>query len=261
MAETGWRGCRILVTRPAHQAAGLLGAIERRGGEPIAFPTIEIGPPADGAPWQCIAPQLATFHWLVFASTNAVDGFAHHLQASGQDWPGEPAYAAIGAKTAEALARQSGHPPLTPPDYRSESFLELPQMQAAAVRGQRFLLVRGESGRELLPTTLEQRGAMVERLPVYARRRPQADPAPVSRALAAGDLAAAVFTSPDTFTNLLAMLDPQDRERLQAVPLVAISPVTAAAVTDAGFPPPLVAPEATEEGILRALDDHIGAPH
>jgi uroporphyrinogen-III synthase len=235
----------------------MVAAIEQRGGEALAFPTIEIGPPADGRVWQRVAPGLEAFRWLIFASTNAVDGFERHLATEGRPWPRQPGYAAIGAKTAEALAARVGRSPLTPPDYRSESFLELPEMAPGALAGQRVLLVRGETGRELLPTTLEERGAVVERLPVYARRLPDASPDPVAAALAEGGLSAAVFTSPETFTNLLARLDPADRERLHGVLLVAISPVTARAITAEGFPAPVVAPEATEEGILRALDEHL----
>jgi uroporphyrinogen-III synthase len=235
----------------------MVAAIEGRGGEVLAFPTIEIQPPADSAVWERVAPRLDEFDWLVFASTNAVDGFARHLADRGRDWPTAPSYAAIGVKTAAALTERLGRSPLTPPDYRSESFLEMAEMGPEAVAGKRILLVRGEAGRELLPATLEKRGAEVERLPVYARRRPEADPAPVARALAEGTLTAAVFSSPDTFTNLLAMLNPEARARLREVFLLAISPVTAAAITEQGFPDPVVAPEASEEGLLRALDEQV----
>lgn len=247
--------CRILVTRPAHQSGPLLAAIRQRGGEPLAFPTIEIGPPADDGPWRAAEPRLASFQWLLFASVNAVDGFAERLRRAGRDWPTAPGYAAIGAKTAAALEGRCGQPVLTPPDYRSESFLALPEMAAERVHGQAILLVRGEGGRELLPATLAERGAEVVRLPVYARRAPQADPEPVRQALRAARLEAAVFSSPETFTNLLGLLDADDRRALAALPLVVISPVTARAVTDAGLPPPIVAPEASDEGLLQALTD------
>lgn len=249
-------GCRILVTRPAHQSGPLLAAIRQRGGEPVAFPTIEIGPPADDGPWRSAAARLDGFRWLLFASVNAVDGFAERLRMAGRHWPAAPGYAAIGAKTAAALEARCGQPVLTPPDFRSESFLALPEMAAERIRGQAVLLVRGEGGRELLPATLAERGAEVVRLPVYARRAPQADPAPVRQALRAGTLEAAVFSSPETFTNLLDLLDADERRALAALPLVVISPVTARAVTGAGFPAPIVAPEASDEGLLQALSDH-----
>ncbi len=257
MADRQWTGCRILVTRPAHQAQALLGAIGQRGGEAFAFPTVEIGPPADRSVWERVATELETFDWLVFVSANAVSGLADHLRAAGRAWPYRPRYAAIGRKTAAAAEQRTCREVLTPPDFRSESFLALPEMQAQAVAGRRFLLVRGEGGRELLPRTLEERGAKVVRLGVYTRRPPAASPRAVEAELESGGLDAAVFTSPQTFTSLLALLSETGRDRLRAVPLVVISPVTGEAVTKAGFPPPIVAPEASDEGILQALDDHV----
>lgn len=254
------RGCRVLVTRPAHQAPPTLAAIRERGGEPLAFPTLEIAPPTDARPGRAVAGELTAFDWLVFASTNAVDGFARFLASEGREWPAGPRYAAIGAPTARALEQQGVAAVTTPPDYRSEGFLALPAMAAEAVAGQRFLLVRGEGGRELLPTTLEERGAEVVRLPVYRRRCPDADPAPVSAALASGGLDAALLTSPEAFTNLLTLLGEADRRRLAAILLVVISPVTAHAVTEAGYPEPVVAGEASSEGLLNALAEHCPPP-
>jgi len=253
----GWAGCRILVTRPAHQSAPLKRAIEARGGEALLFPTIVIGPPADEGPWQAVEDRLGEFDWLVFASVNAVTAFAERLAVYGLAWPQAPGYAAIGAKTAAALEERCGHDVLRPPDFRSESFLELPEMTAEQVAGRRVLLVRGEGGRELLPQTLAERGARVTRLPIYARRPPQASPQPVHEALVRGRLDAAVLTSPDTFVNLLDVLDEAAQAALAEVTLVVISPVTARAVTGRGFAAPVVAPEASDEGLIQALDTHV----
>ena len=44
------RGKRILVTRPAAQAAQLTALIAGQGGEAICFPLLEIGPPDDSLP-------------------------------------------------------------------------------------------------------------------------------------------------------------------------------------------------------------------
>lgn len=255
-----WGGCRVLVTRPAHQSGSLIAAIEARGGRVLAFPTIVIGPPEDDAPWRAAADNLDAFQWLLFASTNAVEGFAERLHGAGLDWPQSPGYAAIGAKTAAAVEARCGKPVLTPPDYRSESFLALPEMAAERIAGSRLLLVRGEGGRELLPDTLTERGAEVVRLPVYARRPPTERPDAVVEALDRGALDAAVFSSPDTFANLVGALPAEARTALADIPLVVISPVTARAVTDRGFPPPVVAPEASEEGLLRALAEHVCPP-
>lgn len=245
---------RILVTRPAHQAQGLVAGIRRRGGEALVFPTIAIGSPGDLGPWQEVAGELEAFNWLVFVSANAVTGFAERLRGCGRSWPERPGYAAIGRKTAEALEAHGVREVTVPGDFRSEGLLALPQMASDRIAGQRVLLARGEGGRELLPTTLEERGAEVVRVPVYTRHRPQLDPAPVREALETAALDAAVFTSPATFTNLLHFLRDPDQKALSGVPLVAISPVTAEAVTQSGFPAPVVASEASEEGLFRTLE-------
>jgi len=220
----------------------------------LAFPTIAIGPPGDLGPWQAVAGELGGFQWLVFVSANAVTGFAERLRAGGGTWPEGPAYAAIGRKTAAALMGHGIREVTVPEDFRSEGLLALPEMASDRIAGQRVLLARGEQGRELLPTSLEERGAEVIRVPVYARHRPQTDPAPVRGALESAALDAAVFTSPATFTNLLQFLREPDQKALAGVPMVAISSVTAEAVTQSGFPAPMVAPEASEEGLLRALE-------
>lgn len=260
MADRPLAGCRVLVTRPAHQAGPLSEAIEARGGEAIRFPTIEIGPPTEGSGWEQVASELAGFDWLIFASANAVTGFEGHCRVAGRGWPTGPRYAAIGRKTAAVLHERAGVDARVPPDFRSESFLDLPEMAAEAVQGQRILLVSGEGGRRLLPETLTERGAAVTRLPVYARRLPDTDPTPVENDLAAGRLDAAVVTSPEGFTNLLAMLGTAAASALAAVPLVAISGVTAEAIRAHAFPDPTVAPEASDEGLLQALTGLCLAP-
>lgn len=248
----------VLVTRPAHQARGLTEALRQRGGEPLLFPTLVIGPPEDAAVWDRVSARLESFHWLIFVSANAVDGFAERLREAGLPWPRQSGYAAIGRKTAAALGRRVDGPVLVPEEFRSEGLLARPEMAPEAIRGKRILLVRGEGGgRALLPETLEQRGALVDPVPVYARRPPDVDPAPVTRALAQGRLGAALFTSPATFRNLLSLLAPCEARALAGLPLVVISPVTASAVTESGFPEPHIAPEASDEGLVRALEEAV----
>ncbi len=256
MTEAPLQGYCVLVTRPSHQSAPLVEGIRNRGGEPFPFPTIEIDPLPEGPAWETVVSELDSFDWLVFVSRNAVSGVQHLLERYRAAWPARPRYAAIGAKTAQALADQGVGEVTTPAQFRSEGLLELPAMQTANVAGQRIALLRGERGRELLPETLEARGAKIVRLPVYRRSPPpQADPQQVSAALESGKLHAAVFTSPDTFTNLLAMLSRPAQELLRRVPAFVISPITGEVLIERGFPAPIVAPEASDEGILRGLSE------
>ncbi len=250
-------GRRILITRPEHQAQGLVEGIQERGGDPFLFPTLVITPPPDLRVWEQVANDLEGFDWLIFVSANAVAGFAEQLDAYGLAWPKRPGCAAIGRKSAQALSARVDCPVVVPADYRSEGLLALPEMAAKQVAGQRILLVRGQRGRELLPKALEERGAEVERVAVYARRLPETDPTPLTKALVTGRLDAAVFTSPDTFRNLLQLLSPRGCQALDRIPLIVISPVTADAVAEAGYSAPIVAPEVSEEGLVQALEERI----
>ena len=54
-------GLRVLVTRPAHQAEELCALIERAGGIPVRFPTIEIAPPRNVEKLTSLLARLEEF--------------------------------------------------------------------------------------------------------------------------------------------------------------------------------------------------------
>src|SRR5439155_5619742 len=82
-------GTRVLVTRPAHQAAVLREPLEELGAEVVVQPAIEIGPPADWRPVDAAIANLDHFDWLVFSSSNGVQYFLDRLLASGRRAPAD----------------------------------------------------------------------------------------------------------------------------------------------------------------------------
>lgn len=243
--DLGGRG--VLVTRPAGQAAGLCRLIEQAGGRAIAFPTIEILPPADPGPPRSLLSQA--WDLLIFVSRNAVD---HALTLlPGGRLPEGSRLAAVGAATADALAAAGRAPDLVPhARFDSESLLGLPQLQDLS--GERVLIVRGAGGRPLLGDTLTARGAEVAYAEVYRRVLPKADAADLV-ARWSTDVKLVTATSGEVLDNLIALVGAEGRGPLLATPLVVVSERTAEAARTLGFTGLEVAERADDEAVLAAL--------
>lgn len=209
---------RIVVTRPAAQAAGLAQMIADAGGDAVVFPLLEIGPVDDPQPLQGAVERLSDYALAVFVSPNAIDYALPALLAAGP-WPASLQAAVIGPSSAALLARHGVRNVVAPAQrFDSEALLELPALQRAAVSGKRVLLLRGNGGRELLAQTLGARGAHVDAVSCYQRRAP-ADATPIAELLDAGRLDALTLSSSEGLRNLLALLDTQAREQLRRLPV------------------------------------------
>jgi uroporphyrinogen-III synthase len=199
MADAPLAGVGVLVTRPAEQAGDLVAAIEAAGGRSIVFPVIEIAPRNP----QEIETELAGRakpDIVVFISRNAVE--------HGLAWSGDGAIAAVGPATAAAIEAAARVVDIRPASgFDSESLLEEPAFKE--VRGKTIRIIRGNGGRELLATTLRQRGANVDYLEVYARRLPgysESEIEDIRERLEAGEIGVTVIMSVESLRNLLALL-------------------------------------------------------
>lgn len=212
MADASLVGVGVLVTRPAAQALELVEAISAAGGTPFSYPVIEIESRSGGD----VAADAAGLNGpdiTVFVSRNAVEhGIAF---AAGK-------LAAVGPATALAI-EQAGHSvDIRPQDgFDSEHLLATPEL--ADVSGLTIRIIRGNAGRELLARTLRERGATVDYLSVYDRRKPEPSAqlqADVERAWRSGDVDVAVVMSVESLHNLADILPGWCRERLPDTPLV-----------------------------------------
>ncbi|PZQ77405.1 MAG: uroporphyrinogen-III synthase [Variovorax paradoxus] len=215
---------RVIVTRPAREAARWVEALNARGIGAVALPLIEIAPllpgmstgPLDARPYAA----------LMFVSAAAVDGFfklnraaapagrAHDaidLIANARCW-------ATGPGTAQALA-DAGVPPEridVPPTSagRFDSEALWAQVHGQLPAGARVLRVRGSdaagqpAGRDWLASTLAAAGVAVDTAVVYRRLPPQLGDA--ARALAVASTRSAgpawLFSSSEAIACLLAAL-------------------------------------------------------
>ena len=212
------RGQRILVTRPAAQAATLAAMIAGEGGEPVLFPLLEIAPADDLTALDEAIAHLDDYAIAVFISPNAVDFSVPYLLERCA-WPVGLRAAVIGPGTAAQLTRYGIAAAIAPSArFDSEGVLDLPALQAEHVAGKRILILRGNGGRELLADTLRQRGAEVDCVTCYHRAAPANGEAVVSR-LRNNALDALTISSSEGLRNLLALLDTESIERLRRVPI------------------------------------------
>ena len=213
MNEGSLAGAGVLQTRPEHQSAELDAEIRAAGGRVLSFPVMDIVPraAADVAA-QCgeAAPDI-----VVFVSPNAV---RFGLDSA----PPGAVLAAIGSATAEALARAGREPAIVPAaGYDSEALLA--EAALADVDGRRVRIVRGDGGRELLGETLAARGATVEFVEVYARRKHAASAgelATVDAAFAGRQVDFVIAMSVASLGFLLELLPPRSRRALPGARLV-----------------------------------------
>lgn len=244
-------GRRLLISRPAGQAADLLAEISRRGGEPLHLPLIEIGPPPDAESLQAAVAAASSFDWIVFASVNGVRSFAACLRAAGQDARalGTARLAAIGPATRAALADCGLACDLVPDCFRSEGVVEA---IAESVHRGRFLLIRADKGRDVLRQELEARGHQVEQVAAYSSR-PLAELSPATEGcLQQFPCDWMLVTSSSIATTAVRLFG----EQLRALKIASISPVTTATLEAAGFPPTVEAAEATTPAILEVIEAH-----
>ena len=217
MNPRGLAGRRVVLTRPAGQAAQLAALIRAAGGEPLLFPALAILEAVPTQPLVALIDRLDAFDLAVFVSANAVDkGLA--MVRSRRNWPTGLRVATLGRGSERALQRHGFEAIIVPAQgFDSEALLDLPELKEVA--GKRVLIFRGEGGRELLAATLAARGAAVEYAECYRRGRPEADAAPLIALWERRELDAITVTSSEALANLGEMLGEPGRQCLQATPL------------------------------------------
>jgi uroporphyrinogen III methyltransferase/synthase len=249
-------GRRVLVTRPAHQASGMVRKLEHLGAVVTRMPVIEIREPADFAPIDRALDQLRAgeWDWLVFTSANGVHALLRRLEARGRDLRdlGRVHLAAIGPKTADVLREYRLRADLVPDaTFSSEG---LAAALVPHVTGKRVLLARANRGREVLRDALAA-VATVEQVAVYDQIDTADPDARALDALRRGEVRYVTLPSPGIARGVLGGFDETIRGRVERgeIKLVAISPITGAAVRELGLPVAAEATTYTEDGLIDAV--------
>jgi uroporphyrinogen-III synthase len=256
---------RVLVTRSPEQASELATQLSALGLEPVLVPAIELAPPSSFDVLDDALAHVASFDWLIFTSANAVAPFRARCELVGLEAAAvRVRIAAIGPATARALESVGLTAELIPPQAVGESLAEalLPHACRSDGASARFLLVRAEDARDILPEALRGAGAEVTIAPAYRTVVP-AESIDAMRGLFAGagpDVAAITFTSSSTARNLLALCEAAGVTLPPSALRVSIGPITTETLRSLGYPPHAEAITASVAALAQAVREAIDDP-
>ncbi len=194
----------VVITRPLAQAEPLAARLAAAGIPVEIFPLLDIQPLADTGPLASAMARLTDYALVAFVSPNAVDAAFCFIP----QWPAGVIAAVVGEGSRQALARQglteSNARIVYPTDpHRTDSDTLLDVLDLDTLRGRKALIVRAETGRELLAERLRDAGVAVDKIAAYRRGAPLLDTA--RRARLAALLASGadwVITSSEALRNL-----------------------------------------------------------
>jgi uroporphyrinogen-III synthase len=213
----------VVVTRPRAQAGALAALLTAAGHRVELLPLLDIAPlddPGALALLDAALARLGDYALVAFVSPNAIDAAFARLPASAGDiWPAGVAIAVLGEGSRAALAAHgidgANARIFCPPDGgASDSEHLLASMDLSALRGRRVLIVRGESGRELMADGLRVAGAEVDVVAAYRRHVPALTPAleqQLLRLLGGGQHW--IVTSSEALRGLIGLLEEIDARR------------------------------------------------
>lgn len=172
------RSIPVVITRPRAQCDALGAAVTALGREAVLLPLLEIAPLPDPAALRGELARLDDYALVAFVSPNAIDAAFAHIAA----WPAGVAIAVLGEGSRHSLAAHgvsdANATIFSPQDAsRSDSEHLMASLDLAALAGRRVLIVRGETGRELIADGLRAAGALVTTVAAYRRRVPALTPA------------------------------------------------------------------------------------
>jgi uroporphyrinogen-III synthase len=166
----------VVITRPAPQAASLAERLAALGREAVVFPLLDIQPLPDQSALRAALADVSGYALVAFVSPNAIAAAC----ALRTDWPRSVTLAVMGEGSRIALARHgiddSNATIVSPANTgRTDSQTLLEALDLDSLRGKRALIVRGETGRELLGDALRAAAMEVIQIAAYRRKIPPFD--------------------------------------------------------------------------------------
>jgi uroporphyrinogen III methyltransferase/synthase len=219
-------GKSIVVTRDETGNAEFAAKITQSGGKAIQFATIKIEPLTQTNAFLQTLAKFSQYDWIIFTSANGVNVFFDTLQTLNKDCRvfARAKLAAIGAKTAERLARFGIRADFVPNVFTGKD-LAKQLINATNLNEKKVLLLRSDIASKDLPHLLAQANAQVDDMAIYTAAEVKGDAKQLKTDIAAGTLDWLTFASPSAVRSFFKQITP-DLVNSSPVKVASIGPVT-----------------------------------
>jgi uroporphyrinogen-III synthase len=213
-------GKRIVVTRPAGQAAPFIDKIEKAGGTAYAVPLIAFRMCEDSQD-ETILNQLRTYDWIILTSKNGVDFFMKKAGAYVKQLPAK--FAAIGTKTAKAIEAYGVMVSYIPERFSADDLAE--EMKQGLFLPEKALIPKGNLSRSLIGDTIRRSGKEADDWIVYETYFPEEEKAKLLHLIRHEQIDMYTFTSPSAVRHFIHTLN-ESHEPIPKADFACIGPVT-----------------------------------
>jgi len=248
-------GWRVLVPRTKEQAAGLSARLRSYGAVSEEVPTISVEPPRNPQQIDKAVRGLVEgrYEWVAFTSVNAVKAVREKFEEYGLDARAFSGLkiAAVGDKTAEAIATWGIKPDLIPSGEQSAKGLldDWPPYDELLDPINRVFLPRADIATETLVAGLIELGWEVDDVTAYRTVRAAPPPAPTREAIKGGKFDAVLFTSSSTVRNLVGIAGKPHTSTI----IACIGPATAKTAEEHGLRVDVLAEKPSVDVLIDAL--------
>jgi uroporphyrinogen III methyltransferase/synthase len=248
-------GWRVLVPRTKEQAAGLAARLRSYGAVGEEVPTISVEPPRNPQQIDKAVRGLVEgrYEWIAFTSVNAVKAVREKFEEYGLDARAFSGLkiAAVGDKTAEAIATWGIKPDLVPSGEQSAKGLleDWPPYDELLDPINRVFLPRADIATETLVAGLIELGWEVDDVTAYRTVRAAPPPAPTREAIKGGKFDAVLFTSSSTVRNLVGIAGKPHPSTI----IACIGPATAKTAEEHGLRVDVLAEKPAVDVLIDAL--------
>jgi uroporphyrinogen III methyltransferase/synthase len=218
-----------------------------KGARVLYIPTIEIRAVEPNKRLQDAIKNISNYYVIIFTSVNSVSIFFNKLMEAGKDTRTlrDIKIIPIGRATATLLTMRGITPDFIPQTYTSEGIVEI--LKKLKIKGNRFLLPRAETGRDVLIEFIKKQGGICDVIPIYKTTLPKKGVALTEKP----DVI--TFTSSSTVDNFVAIYGKQILEKAL---IASIGPITSETLQGHNIPIHIEAAQYDIPGLIRAMETY-----